>query len=447
MSNKIVVLGAGESGVGAALLARKQGLEVFVSDKGAIKNNFKAELNQHQIPFEEKTHSEEKIFQADEVIKSPGIPDKVPLIQALRSKAIPIISEIEFAARFTQATLIGITGTNGKTTTTALTEHILKQGNLSVKAAGNIGNSFARELIQDKYDYYVLEISSFQLDDMQSFHPHIAVILNITPDHLDRYNYDLAQYAHAKLGIIQNQSTQDHFIYDASNLFIQNKISSLKSPPFLHALHLTDANHSFAFLKDQTLFSGNFQIPLEKMALQGPHNYYNSAVAIKIAQILGLPADAMLEGLATFSSVVHRLEKVQEWEGVTYINDSKATNVEAVYYALESFDRPIVWIAGGIDKGNDYKSIQKLIQQKVKALISLGTNNENLETHFRKIAPNSAIYPTQSMPEAVQLASKIAQAGDVVLLSPACASFDLFKNYEDRGNQFKESCQVLTSVR
>ena len=442
----IVILGAAESGVGAALLAQAKGHAVFVSDKNPIQPHYKEKLTQAGIEFEENQHTPEKILLADEVVKSPGIPEKAPIIQIIREKQIPIISEIELAGRYTKARCICITGTNGKTTTTLLTYHLLKSAGLNVGLAGNVGYSLAEQVIEDAPDYYVVELSSFQLDDTHDFRPWVAVLLNITPDHLDRYGYSLERYAEAKLRITRNQDSDDYFIYNADDAVTQEHFQSVfcraDQLPFSQH-HRPDYHLAAYYLTDDTL---RLRVPAaqpdgeaEEMSIAnspliGRHNRQNTLAAVLTARVAGLTVAQMEAGLATFQNAPHRLQAVGEVGGVTYINDSKATNVEAAWYALDGIRGPIVWIAGGTDKGNDYAALVPLAQERVKALICLGVDNEKLRAAFTGVVPY--LVETQSMTDAVQQAAAVARQGEVVLLSPACASFDLFQNYEDRGRQF-----------
>lgn len=441
----IVVLGAAESGVGAALLAQAKGHSVFVSDKSPIQPIYKEKLTKASIPFEENQHTLEEVLKAQEVIKSPGIPEKAPVIQALREKGTPIISEIEFAGRYTKAKCICITGTNGKTTTTLLTYHLLKEADYNVGLAGNVGYSFAEQIIEDKFDYYVVELSSFQLDDTYHFQPWISVLLNITPDHLDRYNYSLASYAEAKLRIMRNQDSNGHFIYNADDeniqRYFQAALRAMQQLPFsLH--HRPDYQLGAYYLSEAEVyvdlqpgyFSKTEKINTSGSPLIGQHNRQNMMAAVLCARIAGVEKPQIEASLATFQNADHRLQPVGEINGVRFINDSKATNVEAAWYALDGVQQPIIWIAGGTDKGNDYTTLVPLAQAKVKALICLGVDNEKLKVSFGNVVPH--LEETQSVETAVRRATELAQPGDVVLLSPACASFDLFKNYEDRGRQF-----------
>ena len=443
----IVILGAAESGVGAALLAQAKGHAVFVSDGNTIQPNYKAKLTQAGIEFEENQHTLERILTAEEVIKSPGIPEKAPVIQALREKNIPIISEIEFAGRYTKARCICITGTNGKTTTTLLTYHLLKSAGLRVGLAGNVGYSLAEQVIADQHDYYVVELSSFQLDDTYDFQPWIAVLLNITPDHLDRYDYSLEKYARAKLRIARNLDSEGYFIYnvddEVTNRYFQSTFVPTQRLPFsLH--HQPDVHLGGYYTAEHTLFTnvhpvkvdrhGHQSVDTTRSPLIGQHNRQNTLAAVLAARVAGLSTEEIEAGLATFQNADHRLQLVGEIDGVRYINDSKATNVEAAWYALDGLHQPIVWIAGGTDKGNDYASLLNLAGRRVKALICLGLDNAKLRAAFGAVVPH--VEETQRMADAVARAAALAAPGDVVLLSPCCASFDLFKNYEDRGRQF-----------
>ncbi len=441
----IVILGAGESGVGAALLAKKLGYSIFVSDFGKIKTSYKDALLQQGIDFEEGKHSEDKIFTADTVIKSPGIPDTVPLILKLRKQQIPVISEIEFAARFTQATLLGITGANGKTTTTMMLYHILKNAGLNVAEAGNIGFSFARKLARSASDYYVLELSSFQLDGIETFAPHIAVITNITPDHLDRYDHKFENYIASKFKITQNQTPQDYLIYDRDDPVIMQWIAENSIQAQLVPFSITQQLNEGAYIKDDNIHinikNKQFTMSLNTLALQGNHNVKNSMAASLAATLLKVRKQTIRESMEDFEGAPHRLEKVLKIGGVQFINDSKATNINATYYALESMKRPTIWIVGGEDKGNDYMELMPLVRENVKAIVCLGVDNSKIINTYKNVMP--IIVETKGAEEAVKVAYKLAEKGDNVLLSPACASFDLFKNYEDRGNQFKEAILKL----
>ncbi|QHT69331.1 UDP-N-acetylmuramoyl-L-alanine--D-glutamate ligase [Rhodocytophaga rosea] len=445
---KVVILGGGESGVGAALLAKHKGMEVFLSDKGSLSDKYKQILVENAIPYEEGQHTESLVLEADEVIKSPGIPDKAPLIQALVQKGITIISEIEFASRYTKAKLIAITGSNGKTTTTLLTYHLLKSAGLKVGLAGNIGESFAKQVIADTFDYYVLEISSFQLDNSYEFHPHIAILLNITPDHLDRYEYTFQKYIDSKFRIARKLAKEDYFIYYKENPPIEKELAVRNIPAMLLPVSLESEVQTGAYLSNDTLVirtGSPIRIALDELPVQGKHNAINSMAAILTCRILDIEEVAIKAGLKTFQNAPHRLEKAGEINGVTFINDSKATNVDSVFYALESMKQPVVLIAGGIDKGNDYTQIEELVNQKVKALVCLGKDNSKLLAFFRGKVP--IIQETAYIREAVQMGLQLAKPGEVVLLSPACASFDLFKNYEDRGTQFKQAVSDLKNLK
>jgi len=448
----IVILGAAESGVGAALLAQAKGHSVFVSDKGAIQPHYQEKLVAAGIEFEENQHTEEKILLADEVVKSPGIPEKAPIIQALRAKQIPIISEIELAGRYTKAKCICITGTNGKTTTTLLTYHLLKSAGLNVGLAGNVGYSLAEQIIADQHDYYVVELSSFQLDDTHDFQPWVAVLLNITPDHLDRYGYSLENYAKSKLRITRNMDSAGYFIYNADDEVIQEQFQSV----FCQAQQLPFSQHrrpdyhlSGYYTSEDTMVlrvpsmepGAEEEMSVNNSPLIGRHNRQNTLAAALAARVAGVSVPEMEQALTTFQNADHRLQPVGEVGGATFINDSKATNVEAAWYALDGIRGPIVWIAGGTDKGNDYTSLVPLAQERVKALICLGVDNAKLRAAFTGVVPY--IVETNTMTDAVERAAALARQGEVVLLSPACASFDLFKNYEDRGRQFAAAVEVL----
>ncbi|WP_338357645.1 UDP-N-acetylmuramoyl-L-alanine--D-glutamate ligase [Yeosuana marina] len=441
---RLVILGGGESGVGTALLGKAKGFEVFVSDKGVIKEKYKNVLIHNEIEWEEGQHTESKILNADLVMKSPGIPDKVPLVKQLRANGILIVSEIEFAAKYTNATLVGITGSNGKTTTATLTHHILKQ-ELNVGLAGNIGDSFAKQILEEDYKNYVLEISSFQLDDIVDFKPHIAIITNITPDHLDRYDYKFENYIAAKFRIAENQTKADYLIYDADDEVIADwfKNNSVQSTLLPFSLTKTIENGAYFKNNNITITIDNNQIimPASNLALEGKHNVKNAMAASTVAHLLKIRKQTIRESLENFQGVEHRLEQVLKINKVQYINDSKATNVNATYYALESMDTPTVWIVGGQDKGNNYEELFPFVNEKVKAIICLGVDNEKLLHTFGNMV--DIIVETQFMSEAVKIAYKIAESGDSVLLSPACASFDLFENYEDRGRQFKNAVRNL----
>lgn len=438
MSKRIVILGAGESGTGAALLAKAKGYEVFVSDKGTMKDKYRDELVRNKIAFEEGGHTEEKVLNASLVIKSPGIPDKAEIILKLKAKGIEVIDEIEFAFRFIQGKVIAITGTNGKTTTTLLTYHLLKSAGFSVALAGNVGESLAGKIAHGNHDWYVLEISSFQLDGTKTFKPAIGVLLNITPDHLDRYEYKMENYVASKFKLIQNMDAADHFIYCADDERIDAEISKQKPTPHLVNISLkSDTAVKFDGKHMCFSFDEAFEIAQSETTLKGPHNLINTMAAVSAAYLAGAKVKAIREGLKTFKNAPHRLEYIATINGVDFINDSKATNVDSVVYALGSYDQPLIWIAGGIDKGNDYNLVKDQVSKKVKALICLGTENDKLKNFFGGIVKR--IQETQQVSELVRLALSEAQPGDVVLLSPACASFDLFKNYEDRGDQFRKA--------
>lgn len=432
---QIVILGAGESGVGAALLAKKMGYEVLVSDYGKIQAHYQAELKNNGIPYEEGRHDEERILRATEVVKSPGIPDTVPLLLKLQARGIPVISEIEFAARHTKAKIIGITGTNGKTTTTRLTYHLLKEAGLDVAIGGNVGYSFARNVLARAYDWQVLELSSFQLDGIVDFRPDIALLLNISPDHLDRYAYEMENYIAAKFRIAMNQTAADVLLYNEEDENISAKLKELDLPVSLQAINSK-------YFVEGHLRIGNLNFNLLKTALPGRHNAMNAQFAIRVALELGVGVKQIQAGLESFQNDPHRMEVVAAIDGVRYINDSKATNVEATYYALEALPKPVVWIAGGQDKGNDYGRLQALVEDKVVQLICLGIDNRQLKEAFAGLLPTE-IVETQDMEQALAVAKKTAKPGDTILLSPACASFDLFKNYMDRGDQFKAATRKI----
>jgi UDP-N-acetylmuramoylalanine--D-glutamate ligase len=441
---RLVILGGGESGVGTALLGKEKGYEVFVSDKGTIKEKYKQVLIHNEIEWEEGSHTESKILSADLVMKSPGIPDKVSLVIKIREKGILVVSEIEFASKYTDATLIGITGSNGKTTTATLTHHLLKQ-DLNVGLAGNIGDSFAKQIIEKDYKNYVLEISSFQLDDIVDFKPHIAIITNITPDHLDRYDYKFENYIASKFRIAKNQSKEDYLIYDADDEVIHSWLKKHPVQSKLLPFSLVKTIENGAYFKNNiitiTIDNNQITMPTSNLALEGKHNIKNAMAASTVAHLLRIRKQTIRESLENFQGVEHRLEHVLKINKVQYINDSKATNVNATYFALESMDTPTVWIVGGQDKGNNYEELFSFVNEKVKAIICLGVDNEKLFKTFGNMV--DIIVETQFMSEAVKIAYKIAEAGDSVLLSPACASFDLFENYEDRGRQFKAAVRNL----
>ncbi len=442
---QLVVLGAGESGIGTAILGKKEGFEVFVSDNGDIQKKYKDVLKNLEVEWEEKGHSQDRVLQADLVMKSPGIPDKVPLVELLHRKGIPVISEIEFAARYTNATIIGITGSNGKTTTTMLTHHMLNEGGLNVGMAGNIGDSFAKMVAEKNYDFYVLEISSFQLDGIRDFKPHIAILTNISPDHLDRYNNSFEKYVASKFRIIENQDERDYFIYDAEDTVIEKKLSKIPIKSRLLPFALTGIVAQGAHIEEDNIIikseNKTMRMNTQNAALGGKHNLKNTMAAAMVANLVGIRKESIRESIQNFQGAPHRLEKVLKIHHVQYINDSKATNVNATFYALDSMATPVVWIVGGVDKGNDYRDLMPLVREKVKAIICLGLDNTQIKEAFGNVV--DLLVETFAMSEAVKVAYKIAERGDTVLLSPACASFDLFDNYEDRGDQFKEAIKNL----
>ena len=427
---KVAILGAGESGVGAALLAAQHGVEVWVSDKGKIADAFKKELEQNHLPYEEGEHTWEKIAQADLVIKSPGIPDKVPLIQQLLTEGIPVISEIEWASRYTTSSIIGITGSNGKTTTTTLLYHILAQAGKDVAMAGNVGKSFARQLTESQKELYVLELSSFQLDGIEDFKPWVALLLNITPDHLDRYDYQMENYIRSKFRITKNQGAEDQFIYFGDD-------PNISSHSALIPKSVQEVVIEQEMIQGKAIVANGESFDLSKTRLRGKHNALNALFAVHAAQACGLSSDEIQVGLEGFHPVEHRLESVATIEGVEYINDSKATNVDAVFYALQAMEKPIVWIVGGVAKGNEYDPLMSFVKEKVKAIVCLGLDNKKIIEKFGSLS--IPIREADSAAKAVQESRQLSKTGDVVLLSPACASFDLFKNYLDRGDQFREA--------
>ena len=440
----IAILGGGESGVGAAILAKKKGFEVFVSDKGIIKDKYKNVLINIGVEWEEKKHSEERILTARTVVKSPGILETAPLIMQLKELGVEVISEIEFAGRYTKAKFIGITGSNGKTTTTMLTYHMLKKAGLNVGLAGNVGESLAKQVADDDKDIYVLELSSFQLDGMYSFKVDIAILLNITPDHLDRYNYKFENYAASKFRILQNQDEACHFIYCEDDEVITNylKIHQIKAQK--HPFSIKKITSNGAYIENEKLIinlNKSIEMTLQSLALQGKHNLYNSMASGIAGRVLELKKEIIRESLSDFQNVEHRLEFVAKIHGIDFINDSKATNVNSTWYALETFQHPVIWIVGGVDKGNDYEMLKELVSEKVKAIVCLGKDNAKIHEAFKDIIEE--IVDASSAEEAVRLAYKLGKSGDTVLLSPACASFDLFENYEDRGQQFKSSVKRL----
>ena len=449
MKLTVSILGAGESGVGAALLAKAKGFDVFLSDRGEIADRYCQILNENQIAFESGKHSLDKITSGNVVIKSPGIPGNIPLIQEIKKQGIPVISEIEFASRYTDAKIIAITGTNGKTTTTLLTYHLLKESGFNVGVGGNLGNSFASMVVDDAFDYYVLEISSFQLDDIDQFKPDIAVLLNITPDHLDRYEYDLMKYMESKFRIAMNQNLSDQFIYSGDIDFLKERAARLEGQTQLLETSVNEHNNNGGWLSGNKLV---FRLPQKELIevttdalpLYGKHNQLNALTASLIALNLGVDKMEIISGLKSFKNAPHRMELVGEIDGVQYINDSKATNVDAVYYALDGLDKNIIWIAGGIDKGNEYEQIASLVEKKVGHLICLGIDNEALTGFFSNRL--SSMEEVTSMKDAVSRARMVAKEGDVVLLSPACASFDLFNNYIDRGDQFRDEVKKIITA-
>lgn len=443
--NRLVVLGGGESGVGTAILGKKKGYDVFVSDFGKIKHTYKEVLSLHKIKFEDEQHTEDLILNADVVMKSPGIPDKAPIVKKLIEKGIPILSEIEFTNQFTDAVTVGITGSNGKTTTTMLTYHLLKQGGLNVGLAGNIGKSFAWQVAEGKYDTYVLELSSFQLDGINTYKPHIAIITNISPDHLDRYEYKYENYIASKFRITMNQTEDDFLIYDADDEAINNWLKTNKTKAKLIPFSISKKLEFGAYLENDTIIfnitNEIFNMPTTQLSLEGKHNVKNAMAAATVAQLLKIRKDTIRESMSDFQGVEHRLEKVLKINNVQYINDSKATNVNATFFALDSMATPTVWIVGGVDKGNDYAELLPLVNEKVKAIICLGVDNAKIIDTFAGIVDE--LVEANTMNDAVKLAYRMAEKGDTVLLSPACASFDLFENYEDRGRQFKVAVQNL----
>ena len=444
---RVVVLGGAESGVGAAVLAKVKGFDVFLSDKGQIKESYADTLREWDIPFEQGQHTEELILNADEVVKSPGIPGTVPMVQKVKENGIPVISEIEFASRYDSAKKICITGSNGKTTTTSLIYYLLKNAGLNVGLGGNIGQSYAYQVATEHFDYYVLEISSFQLDDIRDFRPDIAIITNITPDHLDRYDHKMENYVNAKFNITRNLREDDCFIFDSDDEITVGHLSKIvlrcKMLPFSQEKELEQG----AFIRENKMIvrvdEEETDVFLESLALGGKHNVYNSMAAALAAKATGIESDIIRNSLATFKPIEHRLEPVLSIRDVMYINDSKATNVDSAWYALECQTKPVVWIVGGTDKGNDYSVLNDLVKEKVKAIVCLGVDNSKIHAAFENIVGSENIVDTASADAAVQAASMMASAGDVVLLSPCCASFDLFKNYEDRGKQFKEAVRRL----
>jgi len=442
---RLVVLGGGESGVGTAILGKKEGYDVFVSDFGKIKDNYRNVLNQYEIKWEDEQHTEDKILNADVVMKSPGIPEKAPIVKKLIEKGIPVISEIEFANDFTKAMTIGITGSNGKTTTTMLTYHLLKEGDLNVGLGGNIGKSFAWQVAEENFDYYVLELSSFQLDGIINYKPHIAIITNISPDHLDRYEYQYENYIASKFRITMNQTEDDYLIYDADDEAIGEWLKNNKVRAQLIPFSISKTIENGAFLNNNTMEINinqeEFLMETANIALEGKHNMKNAMAATSVANILRIRKQTIRESLSNFQGVEHRLEKVLKIHNVQYINDSKATNVNATFFALDSMTTPTIWIVGGVDKGNDYAELMPLVYEKVKAIICLGVDNKKIIDAFGNVV--DMMVEVDNMRDAVNTAKHIAEKGETVLLSPACASFDLFQNYEDRGNQFKREVRNL----
>ena len=446
MTRRIAVLGGGESGVGAAVLAKVKGMDVWLSDFGNIADKYKARLDEYSINWEEGHHTEERILAADEVVKSPGIPDTAPIIQKIKAKNIPVISEIEFAGRYTDAKMVCITGSNGKTTTTMLTYHILKDAGLNVGLAGNVGTSLAYQVATANHDVYVIELSSFQLDNMYDFKANIAVLLNITPDHLDRYNYEMQNYVNAKFRILQNQTKDDSFIYWEDDPVIAEQLNHINVEAQMLPFSEHNEEGARAYCDGDTLVFNaaegtDFEMPVDELALNGLHNLYNSMAAGLSASLLNIKKDVIRKALSDFQSVEHRLEYVDTINGIRYVNDSKATNVNSCWYALESMKTPVVLILGGKDKGNDYSEIEKFVTDKVSAIVCMGKDNEKIKTFLA--GKVRVIADTQSIGDAVSEATRLAKSGDTVLLSPCCASFDLFKSYEDRGRQFKDEVRKL----
>jgi len=445
--SRIVVLGGAESGVGAAVLAKVKGFDVFLSDKGQISDNYVEILNKWEIPFEQGGHSENLILNADEVIKSPGIPSNAAMVRKLTDKGTPVISEIEFAGRYDTAKKICITGSNGKTTTTSLIYYLLQQAGLNVGLGGNIGKSYAYQVATESFDYYVLEISSFQLDNAYEFRPDIAIITNITPDHLDRYNYDMEEYVKAKFRITRNLRSEDCFIFDSDDAITIDHLNKIiiqaKMLPFSQEKKLDRG----AYLEGEKIVvkyeESDSEIYLKELALGGKHNIYNSMAAALAAKAMDIDDEVIRRSLASFAPIEHRLEPVLSIKDVLYINDSKATNVDAAWYALECQTKPVVWIVGGTDKGNDYSVLNDLVREKVKAIVCLGVDNTKIHAAFEDIVGADKMFDTISAEEAVKVSSQLAESGDVVLLSPCCASFDLFTCYEDRGDRFKEAVRKL----
>ena len=442
---KIVVLGGGESGTGAAYLAKKQGYDVFLSDKGMLHEKYRKQLLEWEIPFEEGCHSEKRMLDASEIIKSPGIASSSELIVKLKQQGIPIIGELEFASRYTKAHLTAITGSNGKTTTTLLTHHLLKAAGFNVGLAGNVGKSFAYQVATENFDHYVIEISSFQLDDMYDFRANTAILTNITPDHLDRYQYQMSLYVDSKFRIIRNQVSTDAFIYCLDDHETMNALAAHPTKAVHYPFSLNQKSTYGAWIEKEHLYittpKETFNMSFAELSLQGKHNLYNSMAAGIASKVLEMRNEIMRESMGDFKNIEHRLEHVAKVQGIEFINDSKATNVNSVWYALESMNSPVIWIVGGVDKGNDYAMLNELVKQKVKAIICLGRDNRRIHDAFDNMV--EIIVNTTSASEAVIMAYHLGKKNDTVLLSPACASFDLFKNYEDRGNQFKAAVKEL----
>ncbi len=442
---KLVILGGGESGAGAAVLGKKQGYDVFVSDSGSLKEKYRNLLLENNIRFEEGIHTEAEIMKASEIIKSPGIPEKSEIIRKLKQKGTPVISEIEFAGRYTDAKMICITGSNGKTTTTHLIYHIFKKAGLNAGIAGNVGNSLAMQVAGEKRDYYVVELSSFQLDDMYDFRADVAILLNITPDHLDRYNYSMQEYTNSKFRILRNQREKDVFIYCLDDEIVMNELKKKKILPVQYPFSIKGKPAQGASLGNNEMIikttNNTFTMSIFDLALQGKHNIYNSMAAGIAASVFNLRNEVIRESLSDFQNIEHRLEFVMSVHGIDFVNDSKATNVNSTWYALESMTRPVILILGGIDKGNDYSMLHELAKEKVRAIVCLGADNKKIHKAFSGLVPD--IIDTRSADEAVRAAYSIGKSGDVVLLSPACASFDLFQNYEDRGRKFKNAVRSL----
>lgn len=445
MAERIVILGAGESGVGSAILARKEGFSVLVSDSGKIRPDYRQALLDLSVEFEEGGHTESRVLEADRVVKSPGIPEKAPLIRLLHDKGIPVISELEFAAPYSRARHICITGSNGKTTTTLMTHHILQHAGLKVGLAGNIGQSFARQVATEQFDYYVLEVSSFQLDGMYDFRADIAILMNITPDHLDRYDYKFQNYVDSKFRIIRNMGPDDHFIYCGDDPVIREEIARREIRPLKLPFGFDQIYNPGAWVEGDQLnivINNNpFNMSLFDLSMQGKHNAHNSMASGIASRVLDIRKDSIRECLTDFQGVEHRLESVIKVHGIEFINDSKATNVNSTWYAMESMKGKVVWIVGGVDKGNDYSILHSLVRDKVKSIVCLGKDNTKIHQSFDNLV--KTIVDTETMEEAVRTAYYLAEEGNIVLLSPCCASFDLFENYEDRGRQFKNSVRNL----